>query len=97
MVADLWLRANGGRPLTQGDRTRGVSAQPSAQGEQAQGEQAQGGQAQGDQAPKAPTWTTMPARYIDTYRKEAGILKRAVAPRDEWHIDWAFMGKRRLD
>jgi hypothetical protein len=38
----------------------------------------------------------MPARYSATYRKAAGIIKRAVAPRDEWHIDWAIMGQRRL-
>jgi hypothetical protein len=38
----------------------------------------------------------MPARYSATYRKAAGILKRAVAPRDEWHIDWAIMGQKTL-
>ena len=38
----------------------------------------------------------MPARYSATYRKAAGIIKRAVAPRDEWHIDWAIMGQKTL-
>jgi hypothetical protein len=38
----------------------------------------------------------MPARYSATYCKVAGILKRAVAPRDEWHIDWAIMGQKTL-
>jgi hypothetical protein len=38
----------------------------------------------------------MPARHNDTYRKAAGILKRAVALRDEWHIDWAIMGQKTL-
>jgi hypothetical protein len=38
----------------------------------------------------------MPARYSATYRKAAGILKRAVAAHDEWHIDWAIMGQKTL-
>ncbi len=98
-ASELFIRmkrqsgANGGRPLAQGERTTGASAQPSAPGEQAQGEQAQGEQAQGEQA---PTWTAMPARCSTTYRKAAGILKRAVAPRDEWHIDWSIIGQKTL-
>ena len=38
----------------------------------------------------------MPARYSATYRKAAGIIKRAVAPRDEWHIDWSIIGQKTL-
>jgi hypothetical protein len=38
----------------------------------------------------------MPARYSVTYRKSAGILKRAVELRNEWHIDWAIMGQKTL-
>jgi hypothetical protein len=79
---------NGCRPLAQGERTTGASAQPPAPGEQDPGEQAQGEQ--------APTWTTMPARYIVTYHKAAGILKRAVELHDEWHIDWGIMGQKTL-
>jgi hypothetical protein len=88
--------ANGGRPLAQGERTTGASAQPPAPGEQAEGEQAEGEQAQGEQAQgeQAPTWTTMQASYCVTYHKSAAILKRAVELRNEWHIDLAIMGQK---
>jgi hypothetical protein len=68
-----------------------VSAQPLAQGEQAQGEQAQR-----EQAPKTSAWNDIPARYIAVFRKAAGIIKRTVAPHDEWHINWAIMGQQTL-
>jgi hypothetical protein len=38
----------------------------------------------------------MPARYSATYSKAAGILKRAEASRNEWHIAWAIMGQKTL-
>ena len=38
----------------------------------------------------------MPARYRATFRKAAGILKRAIAPHDKWHIDWAIMVQKML-
>jgi hypothetical protein len=36
----------------------------------------------------------MPDRYRAVFRKAGGILKRAVTPRDEWHIDWLVMGQK---
>ena len=59
MAADLWLRG-----IMQQDRLHNHQLRGSKlRGSKLRGsEQAQGEQAQGEQAPKAPTWTAMPAR-----------------------------------
>jgi hypothetical protein len=84
---------SGGRHVAKGERTATASAKPPAQGEQAQGEQAQGEHVQ---RATASTWTALPARYSEVFRKAAGILKHHVAPHDQWHIDWAIMGQQTL-
>jgi hypothetical protein len=71
------------------DKAGGASSGGESSGGESSGGASSGGA-------KAPTWTAMPARYSATYRKTADILKRAVTPCDEWHIDWTIMGQKTI-